>query len=649
MIFRRFLMRLPTIAPVCALLAAGTALAGDEAVLGAHAAFRAGDPDKLSRHAAALQGQVLEPWADYWKLRLRIEDAKSADVQRFLSRHHGTYLADLLRGDWLKELGRRSDWLGFERELGALAQDDLEVRCYAWSARLARGDGEAAMEARAAWLEPRELPDACTQLADKLLKSGTLDVDRTWQRVRLLLYHGQVSAARRAIGYLPTREQPDERLLTQAAVAPQKLLAQPPKNLDKRATREVLLFALTRLARSDARAAAAVLEGALGQQFPADERGYLWVRIATQGAMDHLPEALDWYALAGDAPLGDEQLAWKARAALRAGQWQKVRDAIDPMSILARQDPAWTYWYGRALMAQGDPEGARSYYSRIAGQPYYYSVLATEELGQEASIPLPFHVPAEEEVDTARRHAELARALELFRLGLRQEATKEWMFAVRSMEDRQLLAAAELARRAGIYDRAIGTAGRTEQLHDYRMRYLAPFRGVFTVMAGAYDLEEAWVLGVVRQESRFIVDARSGAGATGLMQLLPDTARWVAQKIGYRGYTAKRVTDIDTNITLGTRYLKFVLDSTGHPLLASSAYNAGPTRARRWTPERAMEGAIFVESIPFGETREYVKRVMANTVHYALLLEGRSTPLKQRMGMVPGRSGALMPQVEEIP
>jgi soluble lytic murein transglycosylase len=199
-----------------------------------------------------------------------------------------------------------------------------------------------------------------------------------------------------------------------------------------------------------------------------------------------------------------------------------------------------------------------------------------------------------------------------------------------------------------VYDRAIGTASRTERLHDYRMRYLAPFREVFTAYAGAYDLEEAWVLGVVRQESRFIVEARSGAGATGLMQLLPHTARWVAQKIGYRGYSAKRAAEVEPNITLGTRYLKFVLDATGHPLLASAAYNAGPNRARRWIPARAMEGAVFVETIPYNETREYVKRVMANTVHYALLLEGGSASLKQRMGVVPGRS-ADEPVLEEIP
>ncbi len=644
MIYRRFL----TIAPLCAALAAGTALGSDEAVLGAYAAFRAGDPDKLARHASALQGHVLEPWADYWRLRLRLEEAKSADVQRFLSRHEGAYLAELLRGDWLRELGRRGEWQAFEHELGPLAQEDLELRCYGWSARLARGDGDAVTQARAAWLEPRELPDGCVPLTEKLLKSGDIDHARIWQRVRLLLDNGQVSAARRALGYLPSSEQPDEGLLTQAAVAPQKLLAQPPKNLERRATREMLLFAVTRLARSDARAAAAVLEGALGQRLSAQERGHLWLHVATQGAMEHMPEALDWFARAGEAPLADGQLAWKARAALRAGKWKTVRDAIDPMSILARQDPAWTYWYGRAHAAQGDPEGARAYYLRIAGQPYYYSLLASEELGQEASIPQPFHVPSEEEVDAARRHPELSRALELFRLGLRAEATKEWMFAVRGMEDRELLAAAELARRAAVYDRAIGTASRTERLHDYRMRYLAPFREVFTAYAGAYNLEEAWVLGVVRQESRFIVEARSGAGATGLMQLLPHTARWVAQKIGYRGYSAKRVAEVEPNITLGTRYLKFVLDATGHPLLASAAYNAGPNRARRWIPARAMEGAVFVETIPYDETREYVKRVMANTVHYALLLEGGSASLKQRMGVVPGRS-ADEPVLEEIP
>jgi soluble lytic murein transglycosylase len=633
MVFRSFV----TIALACAALAAGPGRASDEAVLGAHAAYRAGDPDRLARHAGALKGHVLEPWVQYWRLRLQLDEAKPAEVRRYLEQHAGTYLAEQLRADWLKELGQRGDWQRFESELGPLVQDDLEIRCYAWRARLARGDAEAAMEARALWLEPRELPDGCVPLGDRLVKDAVVDAERAWQRVRLLLANGQVSAARRSLAALPAAERPHERLLTQAATAPKRLLARPPRDLEDRAAREMVLFAATRLARSDPRGAADLLEGPLGERLPQEDREYLWAQLATLASVEADDNALAWFERAGAAPLSDEQLAWKARAALRAGNWQTLRGAIDPMSVTARQDMAWTYWYGRALDAQGDAEGARAQYMRIAGQPLYYSVLATEELGGEASIPTPHHEPSEAEVDAARRNVELARALELFRLELRTEATAEWIFAVRNMDDARLLAAAELARRAGVYERAINTAGRTERLHDYRLRYLAPFRDVFREYALAYDLEEAWVLGVVRQESRFTHVARSGAGATGLMQLLPGTARWVARRIGYKNYSPRRVGEVETNVTLGSRYLRFVLDGVGHPVLATAAYNAGPTRARRWQPAQPMEGAVFVESIPFGETREYVKRVLANAVHYALLLEGRSASLKERLGMIPGR------------
>jgi soluble lytic murein transglycosylase len=505
---------------------------------------------------------------------------------------------------------------------------------------VARGDAPAAIEAGAVWLELRELPEGCQKLVDALLARGAVEDERLWQRARLQLYYGYVTAARRSLEDLPAAARPDERLLAQAVTAPRQLVARPPRDLEPRAAREMLVFALLRLSRSDLGAAAQALREDAGARLPQEDREYLWARFATLAAFEHRDDALAWYALAGAAPLDDNQLAWKARAALRAGRWQAVLDAIERMSPQAGLDLAWTYWSGRARGALGDAEGAREQFERIAGQPLYYSVLATEELGGVANIPLPHHEPSETEVDQARAHVELARALELFRLGLRTEATREWMFAVRHMGDRRLLAAAELARRAAVFDRAIGTAGRTELLHDYRMRYLAPYREVFREYAGAYGLEEAWVLGTVRQESRFIPEARSGAGATGLMQILPHTARWMARRIGYKNYSPKRVAEVETNVTLGARYLQHVLERTGHPVLASTAYNAGPNRALRWQPARPLEGAIFIESIPFDETREYVKRVMANTVHYALLLEGRSAPLKRRLGTIAGRGGA---------
>jgi len=383
-----------------------------------------------------------------------------------------------------------------------------------------------------------------------------------------------------------------------------------------------------------------LLRGKLGERLPAADAAYLWGRLALEGARRLLPEALAWYRMAGSASLDDEQLAWKTRAALRAGDWDSVRDAIDRMSWLARQDPAWSYWYGRALAAQGQGDGARAYFLRIEAQPGFYGLLAAEELGTMAMIPEPFYSASEAEVAEARANPGLVRSLELYRLDLRTEALREWLFAIRGMSDTQLLAAAELARSAGVFDRAINTADRTSQMHNYKLRFLAPYKELFSENARGTGLEEAWVLGLVRQESRFIEKSKSAAGAQGLMQLMPATARWVAKRNGVRGYSPQNVAYAPVNIALGTGYLKIVLEDLGHPVLASAAYNAGPGRARRWRDARPLEGAIYAETIPFNETRDYVKKVMANTMYYAQLIGGKLIPLKDRLGTIPARSAA---------
>jgi soluble lytic murein transglycosylase len=206
------------------------------------------------------------------------------------------------------------------------------------------------------------------------------------------------------------------------------------------------------------------------------------------------------------------------------------------------------------------------------------------------------------------------------------------------MPDAELLAAAELAARHGIHDRAINTANRTIERHNFRLRFLAPYREVFAEQARTFNLEEALLLGLTRQESRFMADARSAAGAMGLMQLMPATARWTAKRIGLAGYNAAHVTDPRVNVSLGTGYLRTVLDDLGHTVLALAAYNAGPGRARRWRDARPLEGAVYAESIPFNETRAYVKLVMANTMYYSMLYGGKVIPLRERLGMVPARA-----------
>lgn len=617
----------------------------DEAVLAAQSAFRAGDPVKVARHAAALEGHVLLPYVRYWELKLRLEELPSTQVRAFLAQYPGSYLADRLRADWLKELGKRGEWQTFDLELAPLVVDDADIRCYTLASRLSRGDETVLTEVNRYWFDAKALPDGCVPVAEASIARGHLTAKHVWRRVRLLLEAGLTSAARRAIDYLPANEGPDERLLTLAATNPAKLLAQPPEDLSQRRTREMVLFALARVARNDPRIAAEFVESGLGRSLTEDDRAHGWSRIAYEGAKRHLPESAGWFNRAGDAELTDDQLAWKARAGLRAGDWKMVSSAIDAMSVAAHQDPAWTYWYGRSLARQGNAAGARAYFLRIAGQPEFYGLLASEELGQAVTVPTAAPQPGDEAIARAKAQPGIARALELFRLNLRSEAVREWYFSIRDMNDAQLLAAAELARRYELYDRAINTAERTAGLHDYQARYLAPFRETFKAQSQAFDIEEAWLYGLTRQESRFISTARSSAGAQGLMQLMPATARWVAKKIGL-AISPGKVIEVDTNVTLGARYLRLVMDDLGHPILASAGYNAGPGRARRWRDAKPLEGAIYAETIPFNETRDYVKKVMANTFWYALLLDGRSASLKARLGTISPKDSGGKPNEE---
>jgi soluble lytic murein transglycosylase len=636
MIFKQF--RSLSVALWLAFLpAAAQANGADDAVLGAYDAYRAGDPLRLARHAKRLEGHALAPWVAYWRIALGLEDAATNDVRAFLDTYKGTYVAERLRGDWLKVLGKRGDWPEFEREAALYPRDDLEIRCYGLLARVARGDESALGDATQVWLEPKELPQGCARLADSLHERGRLAATDVWRRVRVLFEVGQITAAKSALGYLPKGEAPDERALAEAARQPKRLLEHLPKNLELRPSREVVVLAGVRYAHADPQAMAQALEGTLGEQLPQKELQYLWARVGYEGARSEQPDALKWYLRASGAPLTDEELAWKTRAALRRGQWRVVGDSIDLMSGAARQDPAWTYWYGRALASRDEEAGARAYYLRIAGQPDFYGLLASEELGYVVTPPEKTYVPSEDEVAAAAREPGLSRALELIRLGIRSEGVREWLFTIRGFGDAQLLAASELARRSAVYDRSINTAERTTVAHNFGLRYPTPFRDVFREYARTQKLDEAWLFGLVRQESRFLADARSSAGAAGLMQLMPRTARYIAKKIGLRDFRPHRVTEVDTNVTLGTGYLRMVLDQLGSPVLASAAYNAGPARARRWRDAYPLEGAIYVETIPFNETRDYVKKVMANAVFYGALLEKRITPLKARLGIVASR------------
>jgi soluble lytic murein transglycosylase len=228
---------------------------------------------------------------------------------------------------------------------------------------------------------------------------------------------------------------------------------------------------------------------------------------------------------------------------------------------------------------------------------------------------------------------------------MRFEGNREWNWQMRGMNDRQLLAAAEFARREQVWDRTINAADRTREEHDFSLRFVSPFKDLVTRQSTALSLDPSWVFGLVRQESRFILNARSHVGASGLMQLMPATARQVARQIGLRQYDPGQIDDIETNVLLGTTYMRTRLDDLdGSYVLASAAYNAGIGRARQWRASlsRPVEGAIFAETIPFSETRDYVKKVLSNAVYYAALFDHQAPSLKKRLGIIqPATNGSL--------
>jgi soluble lytic murein transglycosylase len=626
---------------------------GDSRVLTAREVFRNGErirlaalPDVTGRKGQA--GQVaqydLEPWVEYWQLRQRLDDGHSDGIADFLQRQSGSYLAEKLRGDWLKNLGNKQKWEDFQREFPFLQQPDNELNCYALQGRLAvQNDAAALNEARPLWLGVLDMPESCIPLMERLIVAGRIDIDDVWDRMRRLVETRRIAAAKRTAEYLPTAQMPTSRMLETISDKPQRSLDTAPASFAAtRLGREMALFAVQRLARSDTPAATVRWQKIQGK-FSEAERGYAWGQIAWQAAVHHLPEAPVWYGYAlscqsADLKFSEEQLAWQVRAALRALDWPLVQRAIAQMPPQMAAQPDWIYWRARALAMQGHSEEAKVLFQKISGQPNFYSNLADGELDRLISIPPRALPPTAEELAAARDNPGLRRALALFRLDMRNEGIREWNWTLRGMNDRQLLAAADLARRSEIFDRAIYSADRTQVQHDYALRYLAPFRESVVPQARDMALDSGWVYGLMRQESRFVMSARSGVGAKGLMQLMPKTAAWVARKIGLKNYQSSQVASMNTNVELGTNYLRMVLASLdNHPLLACAAYNAGPGRARRWRADVPLEGAIYAETIPFDETRDYVKKVMSNSVYYAALFEDKPQSLKSRMGTVSSR------------
>ncbi len=581
-----------------------------------------------SSRSAETPDQVLATYAQYRAVLTAIEQNDDIAPAQFLAgQRQDSAMSERVRNNWLKKLGQRGQWGMFQQHYAQLspAAIDQEVRCYHDVMQLQSGRSNADLAATLA-ADSGRLAAGCNQLIAEAAAKGNLSPAQTWQRVRTLLANNQVTEARRLSGAIG-----------------QPLPAQLGGSNDgTSAGQEAALFAMT---HPDARKAADIgyrIQTFSGSLKP-EQIGFAYgVAGHTQALNQNMETALALFKQADPKQLSDTQWEWYARSALRLQRWGDLSNIIGSMPKHLRQNETWQYWLGRSLSAQGHSANARQHYEQAARSGRnFYALLATEALGGKVDTRNNVSPATATQVQQIARDGAIARAMTLFQASqnagdwnMRRDAQNEWRFANREFNESTLLAAAQWAAQNEFNEMAIYSADRTNHKLNYQLRYLSPFHDTTTRYAGQVGVDPAWVYGLIRQESRFMMGARSHVGASGLMQLMPATAREVARKIGL---SDADLHDIDHNIQMGTWYLADVNRSLGHEVLATAGYNAGPARARRWQANVPLEGAIYAETIPFDETRDYVKKVMANATYYASLFNEPQTSLTRRMGIIPAR------------
>ncbi|PKO56409.1 MAG: transglycosylase [Betaproteobacteria bacterium HGW-Betaproteobacteria-21] len=627
---------------VAALLVSATsacAQLGDERILAARDAIRSGDRTSLERLAAQSDRHPLDPYVRYWLLfnkLARTDPPPAVELSDFLVQEADSMLAERLRADWLRRLAKDGDWAGFRQLYPDLQRPDSELRCLHWTARLMGGDREPLTEVAAQWASLTDAHSACDTVLGAAVSNATVSEDEVWWRFRRQVDSRNPVSARSTLALLSAA---DFGAFDQAIRSPAQYIDRLPGNFAiSRGGRELALAAIVRLAREDVPGAHARLVR-LQDRLGSGERAHALAALAHRAAQAQGSEAAAWFRAAGDTPMSSDQRAWRIRAALRNSDWSAVLAAIERLPEDEQGLPDWIYWRARALAATGGRSAeADALYARIAGEPHFYGILAGEELGRPFAPPA--HTPplTPLQLRAAEEDPGLRRALALFRLDMRTEGVREWNWSLRDQDEVFRLAAARLALKHDIYDRAINTAELASPNGAFDLRFLTPYRELIEPQVRSQQLDMSWVYGLMRQESRFVVPARSSAGAQGLMQVMPATGKWVAGKIGMSDYHQGLLAEPNTNVRLGTSYMRLILeDLDNHPVLASAGYNAGPGRAKRWRDARPLEGAIYAETIPFDETRDYVKKVMANTVIYATLLDRQPQSLKTRLGTIAAR------------
>ncbi len=611
---------------------------GDINVLKAREAYDKENVSALTEFANQLQAEkhILAPYAQYWLMMLQLNETDNEHIAAFLAQHENYGFSQRLRGNFLRKLGKQQNWTLFGQEFARYqSSDNTAVECLAIEAKQNNSDLVAA---KYLWLSENDQPSDCDTLFGKMQAAGVIDEEAVWQRFRMASAKNKISLAKAIFKRSNDYQTSQQSLLDSAYQSPDRFLKKSPISFKTRFGREANLYALIQLAKKDTWQAVNTFKK-IEYHFNADEKNYFYAMAGMHSAKRHEPEAQTLFEKSNVLTMSDDQVSWYARAALRASDWTRLLVIINQMKPEIAEEARWRYWKARSLIALNkDNKLAVNLLVELGVERHYYGWLAQGDLINNAPPALVNYQPTEKEVANIGTLEGVKRTKALLDLDLRWEGKQEWQNTTKLFDDKQLIAAASFANKQSWYDLAINTADDTRGAHDFSIRYLMPYKTLMTKAAKTQMIDETWVHGIARQESRFMHYAKSHVGAAGVMQLMPTTARWAAKKAGINEYEGSMINDLDTNITIGTYYLGYTLGMmNGNKIMATAGYNAGPSRAKRWLAAQPLEGAIYAETIPFDETRIYVQRVMANMYMYKKQTGDTGLTLKKLMGNTPAK------------
>jgi soluble lytic murein transglycosylase len=594
-------------------------------------ALERGDSRPFLRQRDHLASYPLYPYLELAELRTRLADHPETEVADFLQRHGPDLPAVRLRAAWLQSLASRQRWSDYLRFHETATGSDEERCRHGWALLQTGRQSEADAAASLLWSNPRSMPSACDGLFHAWMSRGNPGNELAWQRFAAAMNAGQPALARYVMRYMDAAYGSDAALFLEVADKPSRVREHQRFDGGNPRHARILEFGLARFAALDASAARRTFEHhARGKTLQPEALQKVAPRIANALSGDSAEAALQWIIGLDPALRGDSLTEDAARYALRGADWDPVLAALDLMPAHLAGTPRWSYWRARSTQAYSASTGeARAIYAGLSETRSYYGFLAADRIGSAYAMQ---HQPLPVDSGQLRNAANLPcvrRAREFDLLGDSIGARREWFHCINHADPRQRLAAARLAAGWGWAQLAINTLILAEEWNDLELRFPLLYAEQFEQAARQQRLDRNWLFAIARQESTFNPGARSPAGALGLMQLMPATAQMTARSmgLGYRGN--QDLLDPARNVAIGSHYMRMMMDDfQQNRILAAAAYNAGPNRVRQWLRRHPphVDHDRFVETIPFGETRQYVQNVLAFAVIYAWL-QGRSVTM----------------------